>query len=487
LFSFLYEKVVSREITLFSQLKEFTAPVLKDPRTHPVMMRLFELIKHLNWGYFWYMTPETHKKLWRELVIPDKTFHEAGDLKRMFNMETSIHICMLDIHGYTKFCQESRKNPSMLSTLDEAINTDIRYIATCCGAVCNRERGDEIVVVCASATDALNVTLGIFDYFAKTSVLDDPDIPTKRTGNATILPGFKLSAGITGGDIRTPLVITEQGILTGFLLNMGARLQSRANELSPKESRIMITKQVALRFQKENAAEKSRLTRNAALYFLDTGTVEFKGVQILTCEVVFKAAERYKEKFSEELTRLFGSVRESLWEQRIFLDLMELLSRVAREMPKFSYNPPAPVMGMKTVENESFIQLCRVANKAYMIDEDYFQAVSLLREFITIIDAVPQFDRLILDYLKGVTDKYELLIRAYQDTIDRELEERASQIFQGNYLKAWGAAKNAITVYEKLKTMGRKSNAIPKKKVLWYNLIKQNQEQLVFTLYSGKK
>jgi hypothetical protein len=375
----------------------------------------------------------------------------------------------------------------MLSTLDEAINTDIRRLAAQCGAVCNRERGDEIVVVCASATDALNVTLGIFDYFSKTSVLEDPDISTKRNGNAAILPAFQLSAGITGGDIRTPLVITEQGVLTGFLLNMGARLQSRANELSPKESRIMITKQVALRFQKENAAEKSRLAKNDWLYFLDTGTVEFKGVQILTCEVVFKASERYKEKFSEELTRLFGSVRENLWEQRIFIDLMDLLSRAVQEMPKFSYTPPVPIMGMKTVGNDSFVQLCRVANKAYMIDEDYFQAVSLLKEFIVIIDAVPQFDRIILDYLKGVTDKYDFLLKSYEDTIDRELHERASQIFQGNYLKAWGAAKNAVTVYEKLKVMGRKSSEIPKKKALWYNLIKQNQNEMVFTLYSGKK
>jgi hypothetical protein len=487
LFSFLYDRVVSKEISSFSQLKTFAAPALKDKRSYSVLLRLFDLIKKLNWGYFGVITAATHKKLWWELVIPDKTFPEAGDLKRMINMETKLHICMLDIHGYTKFCQDSRKNPSMLSTLDKAINGDLQRLATQCGAICSRERGDEIVVICASSTDALTVTLGIMDYFGKTNVVNDLNISTKRTGDAAILPLFKLSAGITGGDIKTPLVITEQGTLTGFLLNMGARLQSRANELSPKESRIMITKQVALKFQKENTIEKSALSQNKAVYFFDTGTIEFKGVQILTCEVVFKQEERYKEQFSEELQRLFGSIRENLWEQRIFMDLMELLSKVAHEMPPFQVTPETPVNSIKMINNDSFMQLSRMGLKLYIQDEDYQAAIGLLHSFIDIAGLIPGFDRLILDYTKGVADKYDILLNSYNSHIDREIDEKAAQIFQGNNHKTWLAAKNGAAIYEKLRVIGRKSDLIVKKKVLWFNLVKQHQDEMVFTLYSGKK
>ncbi|MDR1898950.1 MAG: hypothetical protein LBQ55_02980 [Treponema sp.] len=486
LFSFLYDRVITKEITTFSQLKQFAEPVLRDKRSHPVVLRVFELIKKLNWGYFSIISPSSHKRLWWELVIPDKLFPEAGDLKRTLSI-SNLYISMMDIHGYTKFCQESRKNLSMQLTLDRVINHEIQLISTQCGSVSQRERGDEIVLVAASATDALTATLAIMDYFGKTNVVDDPSIANKRTGDAAILPVFKLSAGITGGNTSIPLIVTEQGTLSGFLLNTGARLQTRANELSPKESRIMITKQVHMSYQKENAGEKGILARSNTVYFFDTGMIEFKGVQLPTCEVVFKAEERYKEKFSEEFIRLFGSIRESLWEQRIFLDLVDLLSRAAGEMPAFSVTPPEPINGMTTVTNDSFLQLCQTAMKNYNQDEDYPAAVGLLHSFISIMEMIPQFDRLILDYARGVTDKYDLLLKSYQEHIDREIDEKAGSIFTGNHLKTWQAAKNGAAIYEKLRIIGRRSNNITKKKVLWFNLIKQSKDKMEFTLYSGKK
>jgi hypothetical protein len=486
LFSFFYDRIITKEINAFSKLKVLAAPVIRDKRTHPVIMRAFELIRRLNWGFFATITPATHKKLWKELVISDKDFPDAGDMKKTLQI-SNLYVAMLDIHGYTKFCMDSRKNLSMMHTLDWAIENEIRRISTLCGAISQRERGDEMVVVAASATDALMVTLCIIDYFSKTDVVRDPQIPTVRTGNAESLPGFKISAGITGGNTQSPLIITEKGNLAGFLLNSGARLQTRANELSPKESRVMVAKQVCMNFQKENAQTKCSLAKNDAVYFFDTGHIEFKGVMIPTCEVVFNKEERYKEQFSEEMGRLFASIKENLWEQRIYLDLMDLLSTVVHVMPRFSVIPAAPVNGMQSITNDSFMQLCRIATKAYMQDDDYHTAVSLLQDFIAIIELIPNFDRLILDYLKGITYKYTMLLDSYQNHIDKEIDEKAAQIFHGNYYKAWLAAKNGATVYEKLRAIGRKSNDITKKKNLWYFLIKQKQEEMVFTLYSGKK
>ncbi|MCL1928866.1 MAG: hypothetical protein FWG07_08765, partial [Treponema sp.] len=297
LFSFLSEKILAREFTTFSALKTFAQPIVRDTKIHPVIMRCFEMLKRLNWGFFSDMTLKSHKRLWKELVIPDQTFPEAGDLKDTLQI-SNLYIAMLDIHGYTKFCMDSRKNLSMMHTLDWAMNTEVRRISTYCQAVSQRERGDEMVVVAASATDALTVTLAIMDYFGKTNYVDDPDIVTKRQGNAEALPVFKCSAGITGGNTQSPLIITEKGNLAGFLLNSGARLQTRANELSSKESRIMIAKQVQMNFMKENQSGKCSLLKNNAVYFFDTGHIEFKGVMIPTCEVVFKPEERYKEQFA---------------------------------------------------------------------------------------------------------------------------------------------------------------------------------------------
>ncbi|MDR1210690.1 MAG: hypothetical protein LBK40_00510, partial [Spirochaetaceae bacterium] len=343
-------------------------------------------------------------------------------------------------------------------------------------------------IISAAATDALTAALSIIDYFSKTSVVDDPAVSNKRVGDeASNLPVFKISAGITGGNTTSPLIFTEQGELSGFLLNSGARLQTRANELSPRESRIMVSKQVQMNYLKENQTEKSLLYKNSRIYFFDTGQIEFKGVMLPSCEVVFNPQDRYKEKISEALQKLFGSIRDNLWEQRIFTDLMDLLIRTAQSMPNFNVVPPQPVRGMQTLTNESMVQLCRSASKAYLMEEDYHSAVEILQELIALAEQVPQYDRLILDYLKGVNANYTRLLSVYEAAIDEQIEERAAEIFPGNNFKAWQVAKNSVVIYNKLKTMGRRSKVITKKKNLWYKLIKQFQKEMEFTLHSGKK
>jgi hypothetical protein len=486
LFSFFYDLVIGYEITTFSALVKFAEPILRNPRTHPVIMKVFDLIKRLHWGFFAGMSPATHSRLWRELVLPDKRFPDAGDLKRTLTI-SNLYVAMLDIHGYTKFCQESRKNLSMLHTLDRTINNEIGQISTQCQALSQRERGDEIVVVTASATDALTATLAIIDYFGKTTTVNDPRIDTQRSGDALILPVFKISAGITGGNTTSPLIITERGNLSGFLLNAGARLQNRANELSPTESRVMITKQVQMNYLKENSTEPGILFKNDAICFLDTGIIEFKGVLLPTCEAIFRAEDQYKMRFNEDLTRLLTSIKENLWEQKIYVDLMQLLTRASRIMPDFQVIPPEPIHGMQTITNVSFQQLCKLGTRAYLRDEDYAYAVFLLHCFVDIMEMIPQFDRLIMDYTRGIAEKYDLLLKTFEVAVDKEIDEKAIQIFSGAHLKTYMAAKNGTAIYDRLKLIGRKSPALTKKKALWYSLIKANQDKMVMTLYSGKK
>jgi len=490
LFAFLHNRILTREITSFSELKDYTAPILNNKRTHPVIMQIFELIKRLYWGFFAAISSQSHPKLWRELVISDKTFPEAGDIKRNLQI-SNLYVAMLDIHGYTKFCMDSRKNLSMMHILDRAIECEVSRICDSCGAVSQRERGDEIVVIAASASDALMATLGVIDYFGNTDFLGDPDIQTHRFGESAALPAFKVTGGITGGNTTSPLIITEKGNLAGFLLNSGARLQMRANELSPSESRVMIAKQVQMNFEKENAQIKCPLACGKKIYFFDTGHIEFKGVIIPTCEAVFNPDEKYKQKFSEEMNRLFASIKEQLWEQKIFVDTVTLISKVSRVMPKFSVSISSAAKGASGCEqvftNDSLRQLAKSAENAYVQAEDYILAVSLLQKIIEASEEVPSFDRLVLDYLKGVNDKYMMLIKAYNESIDQQLDANEKIIFQGNSFQVWTAAKRGAFAYEKLRITGRSSPHIAKKKNLWYSLIKQKQNEMVFSLYSGKK
>jgi len=91
-----------------------------------------------------------------------------------------------------------------------------------------------------------------------------------------------------------------------------------------------------------------------------------------------------------------------------------------------------------------------------------------------------------LDYIKGVTDKYKILLDSYESRIDKEVEEKSEQIF-GAHHKTWLASKSGVQIHEKMRGIGRKSKEITKKKNLWLNCLTQNKDKMEFTLYSGKK
>jgi hypothetical protein len=486
LFSFFYDRIISGEIKTFSELVKSASAITGNKRSHPVIMRAFELIKQLYWGFFAAISPQTHPKLWNEIVITDKNFPEAGDLKQTLQI-SNLYIAMLDIHGYTKFCMETRKNLSLMHTLDRAMENEIGSITASCDAISHRERGDEIVVVAASATNIITAVLAIIDYFSKTNLVKESRIITKRSVEADALPVFKVSAGITGGNTTSPLIITDKGGLSGFLLNSGARLQARANELSPKESRIMAARQVQMNFDKENAQFKCSLAENNAVYFFDTGQIEFKGVIIPTCEIVFTETERYKEKLGAEMNRLMESIDQNLWEQRIFADILAVIVKAASVMPAFSVTPQIIIDNIQTLTNDSLVHLSKKAMAAYLREEDYNLAVTLLHDLVSILEMIPSFDRLILDYLKGVSVKYTMLLTMYNENISRQIEEKASGIFLSNYATAWAAAKKGVSMHEKLCEMGKNSELVAKKKNLWCFLIKQNQKELEFSMYAGKK
>ena len=487
LFCFLYEAIINRDITTFSQLKNLMLPILKNKKVRPIVIKAFNLIKRLYWGFFADIDPSMHKKLWNEIVIQDSLFPNAGDLKRTISI-SNLYIGMMDIHGYTKFCQSTRNNLSMLHNFDRVINNEIRKIAMCCNAECRREAGDGIVLVAASASDALTATLGIMDYFAKTNMLKDPSLPTRRSGVSNALPAFTISAGIAGGNTSIPLIITEQGELSGFLLNIAARLQSHANTLSSKDARIMITKQVQMNFTKENLRPpQCFIFKNNMLYFFDTGIIEFKGVMLPTCEVIFTKEDQYKQFLSAEMSKLFVSVRSSLWEKQIFSDLMNLIIKSLMVMPTFQIKLKEPILHTTIITNESIIRMCQKAEKSYSVDEDYAYAIMTLHEFSNLLEQIPRYDHLILDYIKGITEKYDFILEMYLSFIDKEIESNAPRIFYGDQLKTYYNVKGASETLERLISLGRVSPEIPQKRVLWYNLIQQHKDKMAFTPYSGKK
>jgi hypothetical protein len=467
-------------------LTEYARTAVKNPKNKNIFLKAFTLIKQLNWGFFTGISSVTHPKLWRELVIPDPLFPEAGDLKRTMSI-SRLFAAMLDIHGYTKFCQESRKNLSMLHALDQVITKDIQTIANKCQSISRRENGDEIVLISASATDVITAALSIIDYFARSKEVRDPAIKIERSKYADALPILKISVGISGGNTSIPLIITDTGDLSGSLLNTAARLQARANELSPKESKVMITKQVQLNAVAENKQSAKPVFRNKTIYFFDTDLIEFKGVLLPTCELIFNAKDKYKMNFIEEMQRLYISIREARWEQKIYIDLIKVLIKAVDSIQQF--NALAKDTTDKTIALDSavFKNLCAKATYAYVQEEDYTHAIELLRQCILILEAIPDFDRLVLDYAWGILDRYSNLLRVYQKMMDIHINDNIMDILNDQQMKTYVAAQKGAMIYQKMYPAIQKSSKLTNKKPLWNGLIKQQREKMTLTIYSGKK
>lgn len=486
LFYHLYHKCLTRDITTFSSLVEYVnrLKVPFDPRR--VLEQAFLLLKELHWGFFKELNRSGYTRLWKELVIPHDEHTSGGDLKRNISI-SNIFVAMLDIHGYTSFCQESRTNLSRLRKLDEFLHDGIKKIAQKNSVIANRERGDEIVLVGATATNTLKTALEIINSFSRRSIIKDRALERNRDDYSIILPDFKITAGIAGGNLSAPLIITQSGLLSGFLLNTAARLQSRANELAPRESKILVTKNVYVSFLKENKIAKSDLYAKNIISFFNNGPVVFKGTKIYAYEIIFKKAERYRLSYAKALETLCSSLDQGLWNHKIFVDLMNLIAAGCEYAPPFSVQIKEESGAFETITNQSVKQLCIKAGQLYTKDEDYISAVTLLGKLAYRLKQIPAFDPLICNYTTAVLERYSLLIEPFEKMLEREIEEKIDQIFTEQFKTAYQNSKKSLETYNKLRNYALNSKALSQKKMIWNTIIESNKENLVLEIYSGKR
>ncbi|MBN2553771.1 MAG: hypothetical protein JXB06_13420 [Spirochaetales bacterium] len=484
LFYHLSEKLMAGEFQTFSALIDYLGTLKLSFKPEAVIERSFLLFKDLRWGFLKELSRPEYPKLWKELILPHSRFPSVGDLKRNMSI-SNIYIAMLDIHGYTRFCQESKSNLSRLRKLDDFLHDGIRNIARGNSALANRERGDEIVVVASSATDCIKTTLEIINTFSKQGAVKDHAVSATRSDYSIVLPDFKVTAGIAGGNLTTPLIITESGLLSGFLLNTAARLQTLANELSPKDSSIITTNSVYSSFLKENKVVKSDLFAKKLLNFFNLGPISFKGTKVSCCEIIFNPRERYRLSYNPALMTLLDSLRQKLWKGRVFPDVVELVLKVCSNMPPFVIEMVRDG-DRQRVTNDSITRLAEQARQLYE-GEDYPAAVSALGRIAEQVDCIPEFDRLVARYLREVADRFGLLAAELNKRLEKEIAGKLDVIFEPRYKNAYRKAQEYIGTYEKLKAFAMSSNALGNKKSTWYSLVEDKKEDLKLEFYSGKR
>jgi hypothetical protein len=478
LFFHLYEKISRRELRTFSALVDYVDSLDLPAKLNAVVEQCFQLIKDLHWGFLRDLDRSEYTRLWKELVIPHSRYPTAGDLKRNISI-SNIYIAVLDIHGYTRFCQESKGNLSRLRKLDEFLHDGIRSIARSHRALANRERGDEIVVIASTATDCLEATLAIMNNFSPQAV------GGSKADYSIVLPNFKVTAGIAGGNLTTPLIITESGLLSGFLLNTAARLQSLANELSPKDSKVVVTNSVYSSFIKESKVVRSELVVRKLVNFFNIGQVSFKGTKGVCYEVLFGERDKYRLRYAASLASLIESVRQELWKGRIVADLLEVIAQAAGATPPFTAVVRAGGTD-RSLTNSDIIALCAKARELNNL-EDYPEAVKVLGQIREAVTQVREFDKLVARYVVAIHQKLEKLSAELEQRIAASIEDKLDVIFSPQYKDAFINAQKCVGTNEKLRGYALKSKVLGNKKSIWYSLIEDNKEALRLEIYSGKR
>ena len=418
----LYENVITGKLTSFSDLKAATSKLPVNNTLRKCLFKAFVLQKRLYWGFFSGLTQKKYPGLWHEIVLPDPDFRFGGDLKRSMSIP-EIYLGLLDIHGYTRYCQSKKRNMSMVDLLDRMIYEDVDAICSESGVISRRAQGDEILILGPSALDVLKAVMQIMDYF-NTQGRSFRNTVLSRRLPGTVLPKFQISAGIAGGQKFTPLVITRDGDLSGDIVNTAARLQAKANKISPEKNRILITNHV---YQKLRVTMRERHDDIFnSIGFFNIGSVEFKGVDLRVYDIVFLPSEQQRLRLRGPMENLYNSLEKKQWKSRILKDALsaaEEALQVLSEIPQKS-GDSGGLTAEKFRKLQEMIKMVRT-----MFDSMFFEAaVSTFSAITETLARIDRMDRIVLEYLELVSGNYTQINDAFISIMDNEAENRLNEI-----------------------------------------------------------
>jgi class 3 adenylate cyclase len=477
-FVLLSDKIVKGELVTFNALRSYCSPLPDSPRTEAILRKAFELQRRLYWGFFRDITPASYPNVWSKVVVPDRKYHFAGDVKRMATIP-DVYMAIIDIHGYTRFCQKNRHNMSMLDILDRVLQKDLPAIAAKYGVVSRRASGDEILLLGGSAAEVFEVVYLIARRLAK------EDRAKEKSGDsedaAKALPKFQISAGVAGGAKYSQLVVTRDGDLSGMIVNTAARLQSRANRISPDRTKILLT---SVTFQKLKMLPPSaHYEFLKAVDFFDTGMVEFKGINVSVFDTVFLDAEASRLEYRERMSALYDSIGQGQWSSHIFTDALNLMARI---VTSGSHGLVDETTGqpIDAADSISIIQRIKKA-QSYFTAERYELAVKEYSELVDVFCRAAGRDPIVTEYLANIRDNYRKIIEDFTGRLDRQLDESLEAVFMSPNDRA-----NFLTLEKHHATFENVREAarfkVPDRRSLWAKSIEESADRLGVNIQSKK-
>jgi len=482
LFSFLCDQVISGHVSDFKQIENQLLSLPNDKRRTFAASKTFKVLKGSKWGFFRDLDPKAYPTMWEKLVIPSRDFPGTGFLKRNMTI-TSLYCSIIDIHGYTNYCEKAGKNINMLKLLDEVIHQDILSLAQENDVISQRARGDEIILLGSQAGAVLKSVLDIAAYFQKKKIIVPKNKSQVRLGHKLVLPKMEISAGVTGGQKYTPLIITAGGDISGQLINSAARLQARANKQTSRSTSILLSNHVHMALKREKESGKFS-DWDKKIFYWNSGPVSFKGTRVWVYEMVVSEEAQYKKKLKEVMNDLLGALKQELWEGKIFVALLNLISRTAYVQGPFSYTDPRD--GTKSSHKE-IISKCEEAMILFMSRKQFNIAIDLLIEISEILESIPQFDGTVREYTREILPKYLILSQTFKSTLEEMLDERIEYLLPVRIGEIYRKTEKGYHAYKKIREDAINDPELGNRQALWNKGISQHADDLKLEIYSGKR
>lgn len=473
----LYERIISGQLKTFESLKKYISGIPVTTTLRKCIFKSFELQRKLYWGFFQEITPKKQPRLWKEIVIPDRQFRFGGDLKRAMSIP-DIYLGLLDIHGYTRYCQDQKRNMSMVDLLDRMIYEDVKAICCETGVISKRAQGDEILILGASAADVIKSTLQIIDYFNTQGRSFKNTVLSKKLPG-TVLPKFQISAGIAGGQKFTPLVITRDGDISGDIVNTAARLQAKANRVSPEHNRIMITNHVYQKLQVSLKDEDDSYF--SRINFFNIGTVEFKGVSQNVYDIIFLPEEEKRLKLCDSMESLYQSLGKKMWKTKVFKVALDVAVQAVDNQLDGCRDTPR---GRALVDKYNGIKEQIEIARELFNENSYEGAVNTFSEIIDVMNEMKQIDRIAVEYLLLVKQNYRTINDAFTMRLDEEVSIRVNELFGLKEKSTYLLLKKHQAMYKSIQSGSRLK--LKNRKTLWLRTTGEVGEQLNTRLLSFK-
>jgi len=163
------------------------------------------------------------------------------------------------------------------------------------------------------------------------------------------------------------------------------------------------------------------------------------------------------------------------------------MDAVINTMPPLRMEVAMPGYTTLAISNDLLHRKITIIQNSFSIQDDYITGIIKFDELIGILQQVPEFESIVLEYGQEINERYKMVLTHYEPELEREIEQKKAMIFTPQELRVYDYFRANTNSLELLAEKARKSPQLSQRKILWNSMIEKKKAELDFSLYSGKK